>query len=78
MTRQKHSFEDTLLKLSEVLISTLDIEKLGELFLNKSLEILNADGGSLMILEDGKQLVIRASRRLDEEIFGRVILRKYP
>ena len=78
MTRQKHSFEDTLLKLSEVLISTLDIEKLGELFLNKSLEILNADGGSLMILEDGKQLVIRASRGLDEEIFGRVILRKYP
>lgn len=58
---------ETLYRLSRIVTSTIRLNELLEIVLDEVIKNLGADGGSILLLEDG-ELVIRASRGLPKSI----------
>lgn len=74
--KEKTEELNTLFNLSTEIVSSLSIDKVLNKIMKVSLEMLNAETGSLMLIDENtKKLYIKASVGLDEEIVRNTVLK---
>jgi len=73
INNQELSYITELLNISTKMLSAFNLEKLLRQILNTSLDLLKADTGSLMLIEENsKTLKIKAARGINEDIVEKV------
>ncbi|MDD3296503.1 MAG: ATP-binding protein [Candidatus Omnitrophica bacterium] len=71
--KQELKYVTELLNITKKMLSAFNLEKLLKQILDASLELLKADSGSLMLIEENsKTLKIKAARGLSEEVCAKV------